>query len=401
MADRIPKEVALDKLMKRLDDNPLPLTPELESIVVDEYLSDYAYNEYSAKRLRDWIYKYLPRFFRWYAKQKGLDVLDLRDLDSIRRGDGERFSRSLSDSKSVQTQINATLSAFGRWLLEERYTVYNPFKGIKMKKSRVKSRPPIYNLDELHRIFDAISRISRAPKGMTAYDVKTQYNILARFLLQTGLRYSHALEFRCGDIECRREEVSPLFGYRYCVIPAIEAVEEHKSEVEEELKKKMPPSEIYIDMNLYNDIKEWCERMGLGPRDRIIPASIAAVRDEGRAIKNRAGLPKFSWSIRHTWASVVYAMVGDVGLPTLVKFGGWESASMPLMHYVEVMRPEEAYKIAKEYRIYLPKEYTKRYGEIERDVQILEQPVGADVMEELRTLRQELAELKAAARERE
>lgn len=398
MPEKPPKDIALEKLMERLEERPLPLTPRLERVVVDEYLCDYAYNEYGGKRLRDWIYKYLPRFFRWWADQKGLDVLDMADLESIRRGDGERFSRSLSDSRSVHTQINATLSSFGRWLLEERYTVYNPFRGIKMKKSRVKSRPPIYDLDELRRIFDAISRISRAPKGMTAYDVKTQYNIFARFLLQTGLRYSHAIEFRCGDIECRREEVSPLFGYKFCVVPSIEAVEEHKAEIGEEIKKKMPAGEVYIDMTLYNDIKEWCDRMGLGPNDRIMPMTIGSLRDQGKAIKNRAGLAKFSWSIRHTWASVVYAMVGDVGLPTLVKLGGWESASMPLMHYVETMQPEEAYRIAKEYRIYLPPEYIKRYGEVEKHVQVLERPVSEDVLEEMRLLRQEIAELKAERR---
>ncbi|NIA10541.1 MAG: hypothetical protein GWP10_12625, partial [Nitrospiraceae bacterium] len=292
----------------------------------------------------------------------------------------------------------ATLSAFGRWLLEERYSVYNPFKGIKMKKSRVKSRPPIYDLSDLHHIFHAIAQISRAPKGLTAHDVQTQYNIFARFLLQTGLRYSHAIEFKCGDIECRREEVSPLFGYKFCVIPAIEAVEEHKASVEEEIKKKMPPTEIYIDMKLYDDIHEWCDRMGLGPKDKIMPITLAALRDEGGAIKNRAGLKRFSWSIRHTWASVVYAMVGDAGLPVLVKFGGWESASMPLMHYVETMSPEEAYRIVKEYRIYLPPEYLKRYGDVEKRVQELEQPVGADVLEEMRAMRQEIAELRAAAR---
>jgi integrase len=315
---------------------------------------------------------------------------------NMRKYDAEKFSKSATQGPSSRSQINSTLSKLGNWLNEiERAVTYNPFKGVKMPKSRVKVKPPVYSCKDLGLIFNAISRITGAPEGMTAGAVKQQYNMFARFVLQTGLRYSHAFEFTCGDFTCESTVIDPLFGEEFCKISAYEAVEAHKEAIEEEITKKLPPSYIYIHSDLYSDIVDWCERRGLEPGDRIMRMSIGALREQGRRIKERSGLRNFTWSVRHTWASVMYQMVGDTGLAALVEMGGWRSEAMPLQHYISQISPEEAYRIVKEYHIYLPASQASRYIEIQQRVQELDAPTERETLDEMALLRKQIAELQA------
>lgn len=391
-----PKDRALAKLKSELQEDPLPLTPELEKIVVDTYLYEEAYNAYSGKRLYDWVYRYIPRFFRWWASEHEISAVSIDDVRNMRKYDAERFSSSVTQGPTSRTQINSTLSKLGTWLNEiERVVSYNPFKGVRMTKSRVKTKPPVFSCGDLDLIFGAISRIRGAPESMTAGDVKRQYDMFGRFVLQTGLRYGHAFEFTCGDFTCETTVTDPLFGEEFCKIAAYEKIEEHKSRVGEEIKKKLPASYIYIHSDLYSDIVDWCEHRGLEPEDRIMRMSIGALRDQARRIKERSGLRKFTWSIRHTWASVVYQMVGDAGLAALVEMGGWQSEAMPLQHYIALMSSEEAYRIVKKYHIYLPPSQVSRYIEIQQRVQELDAPTGQETLDDMALLKKQMAELQA------
>jgi integrase len=392
-----PKAKALAKLKAELRDDPLPLTPELEEIVVDTYLYDEAYDAYSGKSLADWVYKYLPRFFRWWAEEQGTGIVSLTDVANMRKYDAERFSKAMTTGPVSRTKINSIMSKFGGWLHEiERVTPYNPFKGVKMKKSRVVRKPTVHSCEELDSIFDAIHRIRGAPEGMTASEVRRQYNMFSRFLLQTGLRYSQAFEFTCGDFDCDHLEVDVLFGEKFCRLDSYAIIEAYKSGIDEEIKKKIPAEYVYVHFDLYSDIIEWCEKRHLEPDDRVMQMGMPALRDQARRIKERSGLPKFTWSLRHTWATVMYQMVGDAGMAALIKMGGWQSAAMPLQHYIELMSPEEAYKIVKKYHIYLPPSEHSRYLDIQQKSQELARPAKKEMLDEVAMLRQQVAKMQAA-----
>lgn len=390
----ITKKIALKKLKTALRDDPLPLTPELEHLVVDTYLYREAYGKYIGKTLDDWVYKYLPRFFRWWAEEHGAIDVSLDDVKGMRKYDAEEFSEAITSGPDSRSKINSVMSKFGSWLNEiMQATPYNPFKGVKMTKSRVTKPPVVHPCEELDRIFDAISRIRGAPEGMTASDVKKQYNMFARFLLQTGLRYTQAFEFRCGDFDCDHVETGVLFGETFCRIESYASIEAHKSEIEEEIRKKIPPDYVYIHIDLYDDIVAWCEKKHLKPEDTVMRMGLPALRDQSRKIKERSGLTKFTWSLRHTWATVLYRMVGDAGMAVLVKMGGWKSAAMPLGHYIELMSPEEAYKIVKKYHIYLPPSEHSHYIDIQNKAQELTRPAKKEVLDELTTMRKQMAEM--------
>jgi len=396
MAQAIPKKKALAKLKAELRDDPLPLTPELERIVVDTYLYDEAYDAYSGKSLADWVYKYLPRFFRWWAEEQGTGIVSLNDVTNMRKYDAERFSKAMTTGPVSRTKINSIMSKFGGWLHEiERVTPYNPFKGVKMKKSRVVRKPTVHSYEELDLIFDAIHRIRGAPEGMTAVDVRRQYNMFARLLLQTGMRYGQAFQFRCEDFDCDHVETDVLFGERFCRLDSYAIIEAHKTEIEEEIKKKIPAEYVYIHFDLYSDIMAWCEDRNLKPWDTVMRMGMPALRDQARRIKDRSGVPNFTWSLRHTWATVVYQMVGDAGMAALVKMGGWQSAAMPLQHYIELMSPEGAYKIVKKYHIYLPPSEQSRYLDIQQKAQELDRPAKKEMLDEVARLRQQVAEMQA------
>jgi len=393
-----------EKLKKRLEAEPLPVTPELRKIL-HSYFYEFAYEYYSSRRLNEWVYKYIPMFIRWLAKRRGRD-LDISDFEgpALRPEEGGKFAKELSKSKDMWTQINSTLAKFAGWLEERYYVTRRPMRGIKMYKRKGRGDPRLYSYDELKKIFTAIDFIKdEFPRR--------QYRIFAKLLLQSGLRMHHAWLLGCAAIVAPKTVESAL-GDKYYPINALLGVEDAKALIEEDLKDKMVAKLIYLHEDLYDDIKVWCkEKKGLGehfdrdirrymydtikksvrerfgdvPEERIkeeiekkieelvkgklrrvIPAEMRSVRSEEEWIRKRTGIEDFTWySLRDTFSSVYYNIVGK--LEPVTKRGGWEASSkIPSQYYIDNMDADKALDIARDFHIYIEPEFQGEVGDIQR-----------------------------------
>lgn len=400
----VAKEEAIDNLKKRLEREPLPVTPKLLT-VLEEYLYDFSYDHYSARRLNEWVYKYMPKFVWWLAKRRGRD-LDITDFEgpALRAEEAGRFAKELTESLDMITQINSILSKFAGWLESRYYVTKRPMKEIKMYKRKGRGNPRVYSYDELKTIFTAIDYIKdELPRR--------QYRIFAQLLLQSGLRTHHAWLLSCDAIEAKKTIEGALSG-KYYPINALNAVEHAKRLLHEEIEHKMVADYIFLHDNLYDNIRMWCpEKEGMrehydgeirrfllkdiekrtrdrfegepeerieeetekkikelvdGKLRRIIPAEMRSFRSEELWIRKRTGIKDFTWySFRDTFASVYYNITKD--LKALTKRGGWEeSGKIPLQYYIDTMDEKEALDIARDYHIYIEKIFHGRVEEIQR-----------------------------------
>lgn len=400
----VTKTEAAEKLKKRLEAEPLPVTPELRKIL-DSYFYEFAYKHYSARRLNEWAYKYMPMFIRWLAKRRGRD-LAISDFEgpALRPEEAEKFAEDLTESRSMRTQINATLAKFAGWLEERYYVKIRPMRGIKMYKRKGRGDPRIYSYEELKKIFTAIDFIKdEIPRR--------QYRIFGKLMLQSGLRTHHAWLLACATIKAPKT-VESILGDIHYPINALRAVEHAKELMEEEIEGKMVAELIYLHDDLYDDIKAWCKEKeewgGRFDRDirrflydtieksvrerligeseerikkeiekkikdlvedklrRVIPAEMRSIRSEELWIRRRTGIEDFTWySFRDTFASVYYNIVGK--LKPLTKRGGWEeSGKIPLQYYIDSMDDKEALDIARDFHIYIEPEHRGRVSDIQR-----------------------------------
>ena len=158
-------------------------------------------------------------------------------------------------------------------------------------------------------------------------------------------------------------------------IPAAVIVSRHKKDRGEHISKtKGIPELVYIHEDLYQSIRDLYE--GIEPKDEtdemmldetLLGVSLAAMQKVGRTTARKVWLKEFTWSLRHTWASVYYIMTGG-NLKSLADAGGWTSVDIPFKHYVAVMSERDAYNIVKDYHIYLDPELFNVSKEIEHRV---------------------------------
>jgi hypothetical protein len=158
-------------------------------------------------------------------------------------------------------------------------------------------------------------------------------------------------------------------------IPAAVIVAHHKKDRGEQISKtKGMPELVYIHEDLYQSIYDLYE--GIKPKDKtdetmldktLLGVSLEAMQKVGRTTARKVWLKEFTWSLRHTWASVYYIMTGG-NLKSLADAGGWTSVDIPFKHYVAVMNERDAYDIVKDYHIYLDPELSSVSKEIEHRV---------------------------------
>lgn len=400
----VTKEEAKAKLIKIIEREPLPVTPNLRTIL-DSYFYDFAYKHYSTRRLSEWVYKYIPMFIRWLAKRRDRD-LDISDFEgpALRPEEAEKFAEELTDARSMWTQINSLLARFGRWLEDRYYVTRRPMRDIDMYKRKGRGDPRLYSYEELKKIFTAIDFIKdELPRR--------QYRIYATLLLQSGLRSLHAWMLPCEEIKAPTTVTSAL-GDKYYPISALRAVAYEKELIKDEIEDKMVAETIYIHEDLYDEIKDWCKEKE-GREDyyerevrrflldsieqtireifkgepeeriksevekkikevvkeklrRIIPAEMRTIRSEEQWIRKRTGIEDFTWyAFRDTFASVYYSIVKL--LKPLTKRGGWEEAGrIPLNYYIANMDEKEALDIVRDYHIYIEPEFRGNIEKIQR-----------------------------------
>ena len=376
-------EKAVAMLEQKLADNPLPLDDYMHKQIVGDYLLHYIPKRSGrgVKHTHERIFRWIPEFIRWWADQVRTDALTMEDAHALTERFVEEFAIQKSPSENVQIAINATLSAFAGD--SQGVFIANPWKRLVVSYDTTLSKPAhVYTADELDEFDDGLNMIARGGKGFTRDQTRQRYRNWFSFLLQTGLREAHAAMFTYRDIfdavkavkagerlRGKRLATSENFlGDVFYPIPAVEIVMKHKAELGEKISKTKGVAEfVYIHEELYRSILDLYNAAKPGLDDTLLGVSIFAMRKVGDVVQRKMRLPDFTWSLRHTWASVYYLMSGG-NLKAVATAGGWRSTDIPFRHYIEVMTTRDAYRIVRDYHIYILSELSDAAREVERTI---------------------------------
>lgn len=367
---------------QELTDNPLPLDDYMKKQIVDDYLLFYIPERsgIGVKHVHERIYRYIPEFIRWWADQVRTDALTMADAHALTERFVEEFAIQKTESEHSRMAVNATLSSFAGNTLEVFLT--NPWKRLVKGYDTSEAEPGhVYTLEELEKFYEGIGRIARGGGGFTRDQTRQRYWNWVSLLLQTGLRESHAAMFTYRDIfdsiesfqsSKRRSGEGAMsenfLGDMFYPIPALSIVKRHKEEIGDKISKTKAVAKIvYIHDGLYNDILNLYNEARPQLDSTLLGVSQTGMRKVGNTIKQRMWMEKFTWSLRHTWASAFYVMTGG-NLKAVANAGGWKSTAIPFRHYIEVMTTSDAYHIVKKYHIHIPPELNTVAWEIERTV---------------------------------
>ena len=317
-------------MMKReLAANPLPLDDYMTRQIVDDYLL-YWIPERSGKGVKhthERTYRYIPEFIRWWAHQVRTDALTVEDAHALTERFVEEFAIQKTDSDNSRIAINATLSSFAG--KAEGVFLANPWKRLVKPYDTSESEPGyVYNAEELGAFYDGIGMIARGGGGFTRDQTRQRYWNWFHLLLQTGLREAHAAMFTYRDIfdavkDFRKSDMPENFlGDVFYPIPAVQIVKRHKEEIGEKISKTKGVAKIvYIHAGLYNDILNLYNEARPPLDSTLLGVSQTGMRKAGYTIKKRTRMDVFTWSLRHTWASVYYIVSGG-NLKAVATAGG-------------------------------------------------------------------------------
>lgn len=376
-------EKAVAMLKQRLADNPLPLDDYMYQQIVDDYLLHYIPKRSgrTAKHTHERVFRLIPEFIRWWAYHARTSALTMEDAHNLTERFVEEFAIQRSDSENVQIAINATLSAFAG--NSQGIFLVNPWKRLVTSYDTTLSTPAhVFSADELDKFDDGLNMIARGRSGFTRDQTRQRYRNWFNFLLQTGLREAHAAMFTYRDIfddvkdvkagervRGKRLATSTNFlGDVFYPIQAVRIVKKHKAELGEKISKTKGVAEfVYIHEELYRDIYDLYNAVKPGLDTTLLGVSRSALDKVGNVVKKKMQLQNFTWSLRHTWASVYYLMSGG-NLKAVATAGGWASTDIPFRHYIEVMTKLDAYRIIRDYHIYLAPELSDAAREIKRAI---------------------------------
>jgi len=279
---------------------------------------------------------------------------------------------------STRNKNYGCIRAFGEFL-KDRYKEVTFFpiyisKKAKRRSERRKGTPR--RAEELDKIFTVLGlrKLAGYRRGVLT--------LLGRCLLSAGMRYGQFVEsFRVSDItnadEWYKIVTCPAFKVEYYEIPAKKIVEREKILSGGVLSSKDVADYIYLPVSLVDDLKDYIEYHKLKEKDRLFgkgfsERNLQTIASEISPILKQWGISKFSfYDFRHTFASVLYNMgyVREKVRDEVRKRGGWESTSkVPFDVYIDLMKPKDAYEIAKDYNIYIdPLTYDK--GEVEKTIE--------------------------------
>ncbi len=334
---------------------------EVKAILLS-YIRTRAFEEYKAASTYQWAAILPAMFIQWLAETRKKKIT-LKDLNPPKtsRDDADEFAKEYAStpvkgfkakkSKYVMALVRSHLVSFGKYLEEKGYPdiVKYPFTGLKTKMPRIR-RVIVYSNDELNEFYNIV-----------LFESEPYITLLAKLIIQTGLRPLHAYYLTCGDIS--EKPFKDALDRTYYQIAAREVLEREKMNIGEEVRKKFPPDFLYISESLRNEIINWCKSNKLTSTGYIFK-NFVTLDAYDMHIRRRRNKPYIQarlkskqkymlTGLRHTWASVIYAVTnGDVG--ALLDLGGWTEDATALKVYRASMDESEAFKIAKNWEVYLP-----------------------------------------------
>lgn len=326
--------------------------PKLKEILM-LYLKPYAFNEYKSEQSYKWASIIPATFIQWLSERRKRQIA-LSDLETpnLMPEDAALFVEDYSSSAFVQAHVRANLIKFFNFLINpaRRYITTQPL-GDMTTDMPISVRAIVYNKDALDEFYDGI-----------LFGAPTYYTLFFKTLLQTGLRPKHAYYLTCGTIEVNKPQKDAL-GRVFYPIPIREHIAREKRKVREEIAKKFPPEFVYISESLKDEIMKWCKDNKLGS-DGYVFKDFFILDAAGTFIERRRKSPAIAarlkqkpdqfmlYALRHTWASVIFAITKNVG--DLIDYGGWRGQGIPLNVYRQSMPAEDALEIAKKWELYIP-----------------------------------------------
>lgn len=326
--------------------------PKLKEILL-LYLKPYAFNAYKSEQSYKWASIIPATFIQWLSERRKRQIT-LSDLETpnLMPEDAALFVEDYSSSTFVQAHVRANLIKFFNFLINpaRRYITTQPL-GDMTTDMPISVRAIVYNKDALDEFYDGI-----------LFGAPTYYTLFFKLLLQTGLRPKHAHYLTCGAIEVNKPQKDAL-GRVFYPIPIREHIAREKRKVREEIAKKFPPEFVYISESLKNEIMKWCKDNKLGS-DGYVFKDFFILDAAGTFIERRRKSPSIAarlkqkpdqymlYGLRHTWASVMFAITKNVG--DLIDYGGWRGQGIPLNVYRQSMPSEDALEIAKKWELYIP-----------------------------------------------
>jgi len=403
------KEIYIDQAEEALRELEGIVDSELYE-VLEGYLLVEAPNRYrSLESLRKRVLKYIPDFIKYVhrLRKRVIGLYDL-DADKLKTFHVERYIDSKTDSENERYTMASYLNAFGKWI-EENYRGFE-FPRVKKKRPKKKELPTFLieelkerkdkvtvflrrvrkgiprNLSELDRIFSAWDHVTERLEPLR----REQLRIYLRLLLQTGLRPEHALSLRVEDFyEDNVSYIKDVWDRDFVMIAIAKALER------ERVAMGLSPSDIkqvpevtFISEDLYNRIVEMVDTFGLPGDMHICNIPHSSQKDKVYRVRSITGIDFNRYDLRETWASVVYNASG-YDLKLVKDLGGWSTANIPIQVYIATMSPEEAVRIAKKYKIFLPKSVKASVDKIEKGIS----PKVEALMEEIRKLKEKLKQL--------
>lgn len=326
------------------------------------YIRTRAFEEYKSAATYQWAAILPAMFIQWLAEIRKKEIT-LKDLNPPKtsRDDADEFAKEYAStpakgykakkSKYVMALVRSHLISFGKYLEEKGYPdiVKYPFTGLKTKMPRTR-RVLVYSNDELNEFYNIV-----------LFGSGPHITLFVKLIIQTGVRPLHGYYITCGDIGDK--PFKDAFDRTYYQISARQILEREKMKIGEEVRRKFPPDFVYISESLRNEIIDWCKSNKLSSTGYIFK-DFKLLESYDEHIRSRRNKPYIKSrlkskkkyllvGLRHTWASVIYSVTGgDVG--ELMDLGGWADDATVLKVYRSSMDESEAFKIAKNWEMYLP-----------------------------------------------
>lgn len=371
---------------------------EVKEILL-KYIRTYAFEEYKSALTYRWATRAAPMFIQWLAETRKKKIT-LKDLDppKLSADDANEFAKEYAGtpatgykakkSEFIKASARSYLANFGRYLEARGYPKIRkyPFTGLKIKMPRTR-RIVVYSNDELKEFHDIV-----------LFGSESYVKLFWKLVIQTGLRPLHGYYITCGDIGYK--PFKDALDRTYYQIAARQILGREKRKIGEEVGRKFPPDFVYISESLRNEIIKWCESNKLPSTGYIFKdfINLGSVDDHVRRKRNSPKIQSLLKSkqkymmvgLRHTWASVIYSVTsGDVG--ALLDLGGWTEDATVLRVYRTSLDESEAFKIAKNWNIYLPLDKKEKIKRVQAGLEKMEAPEAIISKDEMDRMWDEMA----------
>lgn len=337
MSDSITKDVNADTKLKG---------------ALKSYLS-YAQTRYKTAKTFYKATRYAIMFVQWLSedRKRTIKLTDM-ELPYITSIDAENLAKAFSEKDGVRESLKSYLITFVNYLISGIYPEISkdPFRTLEINMPRTSSTI-VYSDEMIDEYYNSV--MFGAPR---------YYTLFFRLQLETGQRPIGIYYLTRNDIENTKPVKDALDRTFYLILLRESNDRERRKLGESVSKQKAPADIVYVSEQLRNDIINWCDEKKITGKGYIfkkffVRDSYTQFSKDRRENPDIASRLKYKikyhpYGLRHTWASVIYAITGDP--QDLKRLGGWKSTETPLDVYVAEMKPCQALLIAQNWGIYLP-----------------------------------------------